>query len=181
MACAACSREAARPSRPQPDTPAAAPSAVVLVTIDTLRADHLGVYGHQGARPAAIDGLARDGVRFDRAFAAAPITLTSHATLMTGRYPQGHGARHNGMRIDLKVPTLAEAFSRAGFATAAFVAAFPLDRRFGLIKGFQEYGDRMPRDANGHLANERPGRIVVDDAVAWVQRHRQGRGFLWAH
>jgi len=153
----------------------------VLVTIDTLRADHVGAYGHQGARTPAIDSVARDGIRFDRAFATAPITLTSHASLMTGRYPQGHGARHNGMRLDLQVPTLAEAFSRGGFKTAAFVAAFPLDRRFGLIKGFEEYGDQMPRDADGHLANERPGRVVVDEALAWLDRHREDRLFLWVH
>ena len=95
--------------------------------------------------------LARDGVRFDRAFATAPITLTSHASLMTGRYPPGHGARHNGMRIDLEDADAGRAFARAGFATAAFVAAFPLDRRFGLIKGFQTYGDAMPRDAGGRV------------------------------
>jgi arylsulfatase A-like enzyme/Flp pilus assembly protein TadD len=181
MAGAACSRDAARPSAPQQNAPPPPPRAVVLVTIDTLRADHLGVYGHQGARTAAIDGLARDGVRFDRAFATAPITLTSHASLMTGRYPQGHGARHNGMHLDLKVPTIAEAFGRAGFRTAAFVAAFPLDRRFGLIKGFQVYGDQMPRDADGHLANERPGRVVVDEALAWLDQHREDRVFLWVH
>jgi arylsulfatase A-like enzyme/Flp pilus assembly protein TadD len=178
---AACSREAARPAPPAQSEPPAPPRAVVLVTIDTLRADHVGAYGHHGARTPAMDALATDGVRFDRAFATAPITLTSHASLMTGRYPQGHGARHNGMRLDLKVPTLAEAFSRAGFQTAAFVAAFPLDRRFGLIKGFQEYGDQMPRDANGHLANERPGRVVVDEALSWLDRHRDDRVFLWVH
>src|SRR5687767_5591393 len=87
---------------------------VVLITIDTLRADHVGAYGGT-ARTPALDALARDGARFDRAYATAPITLTSHASLMTGRYPPGHGGRHNGMRIDLRTPTLAEAFGRAGF------------------------------------------------------------------
>ena len=128
-----------------------------------------------------LDRLARDGVRFDHAYAAAPITLTSHASLMTGRYPPGHGARHNGMRLDLKTPTLAERFAAAGYTTAAFVAAFPLDRRFGLIKGFQTYGDVMPRDASGHVANERPGRLVVDEALAWLGAHRQEKFFLWVH
>ena len=165
--------------------PARAPSPpplrhVVLITIDTLRADRVGVYGG-GARTPALDALAREGARFERAYATAPITLTSHASLMTGRYPPGHGGRHNGMRIDLKTPTLAEAFARAGFATAGFVAAFPLDRRFGLIKGFQQYGDRMPRDAGGRVTNERPGRAVVDEALAWVAGHRAGRMFLWVH
>ena len=173
---AACSQET-----PKPNPAAAPPRHVVLITIDTLRADHLGAYGHAAARTPAIDALARDGVRFDRAFATAPITLTSHASLMTGRYPPGHGARHNGIRVDLKVPTLAEALARAGFATAAFVGAFPLDRRFGLIKGFQTYGDTMPRDARGRPANERAGRLVVDEALAWVAEHRNERVFLWVH
>ena len=182
LAAAACSRDAAPPPQQQQRAaPAGPPTAVVLVTIDTLRADHVGAYGYGSARTPAMDRLARDGVRFDRAYATAPITLTSHASLMTGRYPPGHGARHNGMRMDVKTPTLAEAFTRAGFKTAAFVTAFPLDRRFGLIKGFEEYHDRMPRDANGRITNERPGRLAVDEALAWLGNHQGDRVFLWVH
>jgi choline-sulfatase len=173
---AACAREGGPPAQP-----VSAVRNVVIITIDTLRADHVGAYGYGAARTAAMDALAREGVRFDRAYATAPITQTSHASLMTGRYPPGHGARHNGMRLDLKTPTLAEHFARAGFATGAFVAAFPLDRRFGLIKGFREYGDAMPRDATGRVTNERPGRLVVDEALAWADRHRNDRVFLWVH
>jgi arylsulfatase A-like enzyme len=154
---------------------------VLLVTIDTLRADRVGAYGYAAARTPALDRLARDGVRFEHAYATAPITLTSHASVMTGRYPPGHGARHNGMRLDLATPTLAERFTAAGYATAAFIAAFPLDRRFGLIKGFHTYGDTMPRDASGRVANERPGRAVVDEALAWLAAHRQEPFFLWVH
>lgn len=128
-----------------------------------------------------MDALAARGTLFHRAFAVAPITLPSHASLMTGRYPAGHGARHNGMRVNLAVPTLADRLSRAGFATGGFVAAFPLDRRFGLIKGFQQYGDRMPRGADGRPANERAGQLVVDDAIAWLARNREERFFLWVH
>jgi choline-sulfatase len=165
----------------EPQRPAAAPlQHVVLITIDTLRADHVGVFG-TGAPTPAMQALAFHGVSFDRAYATSPVTLPSHASLMTGRYPPGHGARHNGLRMDLKTPTLAEAFARAGFATAAFVAAFPLDRRFGLIKGFQTYGDTMPRDARGRPANERRGHVVVDEALAWVAQHRGQRIFLWVH
>ena len=171
---ASCTAEPPRPASPPPLR------HVVLITIDTLRADRVGAYGGP-ARTPAIDGLARDGTRFDRAFATAPITLTSHASLMTGRYPPGHGGRHNGMRVSLEPATLAETFARAGFATGGFIGAFPLDRRFGLIKGFHEYGDRMPRDARGRITNERPGRAVVDDALAWVARKRAERIFLWVH
>ena len=170
---AACRREAVAPP------PAPAPS-VVLITIDTLRADRIGAYGYAGARTPVLDALARGGTRFDRAYAPAPITLTSHASLMSGRYPPGHGARHNGLRVKADVPLLAELFQRAGFKTGAFVGAFPLDRRFGLERGFQAYGDRMPRAA-GAVSNERPGWMVVDEALAWLKTAGAARFFLWVH
>src|SRR5689334_470460 len=110
--------------------------SLLLITIDTLRADHVGAYGYSRARTPAIDALARSGVTFDRAFAAAPITLPSHATMLTGRYPPGHGARDNGIRVAPAVPTLATELHARGFRTAAFVAAFPLDHQFGLDRGF---------------------------------------------
>ena len=177
-ALSACTREPAAPAR---SAPASTPPNVVVITIDTLRADHVGAYGHAAARTPVLDRLAREGARYDRAYATAPITLPSHASLMTGRYPPGHGARHNGVRMDLKTLTLADVFAAAGYKTAAFVAAFPLDRRFGLIKGFQAYGDAMPRNASGRVANDRPGRLVVDEALAWLSSHRQDKIFLWVH
>ena len=180
----------AKNNEPPPATSSA--RNLVIITIDTLRADHVGAYGYKDAHTPTLDRLAHDGVLFTHAYATAPITLTSHASLLTGRYPPGHGARHNGMRIDLKTPTLADTLSEAGFATAAFIAAYPLDRRFGLIKGFQTYGDRMPPARNGHAINERPGRAVVDEALAWLSPRlasltaRSGqpagtRFFLWVH
>ena len=165
---------------PPPPSPPATQN-FLIVTIDTLRADRLGAYGDSHASTPAIDRLAREGVVFANAFAPAPITLPSHASLMTGRYPPGHGARHNGMRLDLAVPTLADHFAKAGFATGAFVGAFPLDRRFGLIKGFRTYGDKLPRGADGRQANERPGGAVVDEAINWLNRHTTERFFLWVH
>jgi len=164
---------------PAPTT--SSPSNLVIITIDTLRADHVGAYGYKAAHTATLDRLAREGALFTHAYATAPITLTSHASLMTGRYPLGHGARHNGMRIDLKTPTLADTLAGAGFATGAFIAAFPLDQRFGLNKGFQTYSDRMPPSRNGRAVNERPGREVVDEAIAWLTSHRDRRFFLWVH
>lgn len=175
--CVACGGD----DRTPPPQPAQAARSVLLVTIDTLRADRVGVYGDTSARTTSIDALSSRGTRFANAFAVAPITLTSHASLMTGRYPAGHGARHNGMRLDLEVPTLADTLSRSGFSTAAFIGAFPLDRRFGLINGFGTYGDDMPRGADGRPANERPGHVVVDEALGWLQKHRSDRFFLWVH
>ena len=97
---------------------------VVLVTIDTLRADHVGAYGHEGARTPTLDGLAERGVWFENAISPAPLTLPAHATLLTGLDPPRHGVRHNSVyRLDPSIPTLAEAMGRAGYTCAAFVAA----------------------------------------------------------
>lgn len=172
---AACSRGQA------PAPPPLVARNLLLVTIDTLRADRVGAYGYRAARTPALDATARGGARFERAYATAPITLTSHASLLTGLYPPGHGARHNGVRVKDGVPTLATVLRSKGFATAAFVAAFPLERRFGLATGFDDYGDRLPRDARGRPVNERPGREVADEAIGWL-RHEQARPFfLWVH
>jgi arylsulfatase A-like enzyme/Flp pilus assembly protein TadD len=156
--------------------------SVVLITIDTLRADHVGAYGFASAQTPTMDALAREGVRFDKAWAPAPITLTSHASLLTGRYPPGHGARHNGVVMNGAVPALASALEAAGFQTAAFVSAFPLDRRFGLQRGFDVYDDELPRAAGGRQENERPGAETVSRAIAWLQRQPPAaRVFLWVH
>jgi len=176
-------------------TPQSTPQArnLLLVTIDTLRADHVGAYGYARARTPVLDALAAGGVRFDRAYAAAPITLPSHATLLTGRYPPGHGARDNGLHVSASVPTLATELRTRGFKTAAFVAAFPLDHQFGLNRGFDVYGDQLPRQPNGQPANERPASQVVNDAIAWLSSitshtspqppipNPQSPFFLWVH
>jgi arylsulfatase A-like enzyme/Flp pilus assembly protein TadD len=155
---------------------------IVLITIDTLRADHVGAYGAAGAHTPTLDALAADGVRFERAYTAAPITLPSHATMLTGRYPPGHGARDNGMHVSSAVPTVATLLKARGYRTGAFVAAFPLDHQFGLDRGFDVYSDRMPR-VDGRLSNERPASQVIDEAIAWL--HAGGAGgtpfFLWVH
>jgi arylsulfatase A-like enzyme/cytochrome c-type biogenesis protein CcmH/NrfG len=178
-----CSSSSAcrQPSRASDPPSANVARNIVIITIDTLRADRVGAYGYSAARTPAIDRLAREGAMFRQAFATAPITLTSHASLMTGRYPPGHGARHNGVRLDERTPTLAATLSAAGFATGGFVAAFPLDRRFGLARGFDAYGDRMPPSVDGRAVNERPGRQVVDEALGWLARNRSRRFFLWVH
>jgi arylsulfatase A-like enzyme len=184
LASSACRGSSSGPDRQSAPPDPAVPRSLLIVTIDTLRADRIGAYGYAAGRTPAIDRLAARGVRFDRAFAPAPITLTSHASLLTGLYPPGHGARHNGMRVAPGVGTLAEILKAHGFATGAFVGAFPLDRRFGLDRGFDLYSDTMPRAPDGRVQNERPGDEVVDAARAWLANlagREQSPFFLWLH
>jgi len=116
---------------------------VLLITIDTLRADALGSYGGPAATPA-LDRLAADGVRFEFAHAHAVMTLASHASILTGQYPFQHGVRDNsGYRLPRDARTAATLFKQAGYATAAFVGAFPVHARFGLNAGFDVYDDRF--------------------------------------
>ena len=148
---AACGRDAERAGAPAAP---GAPARFVLVTIDTLRADRVGCYGAENAATPTLDALAARGVRFETAISPAPLTLPSHATLLTALDPPEHGVRANGAlpaaRTD--VPTLAERMQAAGFATAAFVSAFVLDRRFGLARGFDDYDDRVGMQAAGGRA-----------------------------
>lgn len=173
-------RSSMSPERALP-APTQAARNVLLITIDTLRADAVGAYGERHVQTPGLSSLADEGALFQQAYATAPITLTSHASMLTGLYPPGHGARHNGMAMRGGVPTLPEQFRKAGVRTAAFVSAFPLDRSFGLARGFEEYSDRMPRGADGRLANERPGRETVDLAVSWLRAHLSERFFVWVH
>jgi arylsulfatase A-like enzyme/Flp pilus assembly protein TadD len=155
---------------------------VLLVTIDTLRADALGSYGGPAATPN-LDALARDGVRFTFAHAHAVVTLPSHVSILTGRYPFEHHVRDNaGFRLDDSVETLAEAARAKGFATGAFIGAFPLDRQFGLAQGFEVYEDLGGREvAPADFAfTERPAAEVVSIARAWIERQPQP-WLAWVH
>src|SRR3954467_4873623 len=117
-------------------TPSSRPN-VLLVTIDTLRADHVGSYGYGKASTPTIDALAKRGVRFETAVAHVPLTGPSHASILTGQIPLGHGFRNNsGFTLSPQVKTAAEDFRQAGYRTAGFVSGFPLDRRFGFHPGF---------------------------------------------
>ena len=143
---------------------------VLLITIDTLRADALGSYGGHAATPA-LDRLAAEGVRFEFAHAQAVVTLTSHASILTGRYPFQHGLRDNsGYRLPPTAATLATRLKAAGYATAAFVSAFPLHSRFGLNRAFDVYDDRFGEThAPTELAMpERPAAATVPLARAWI-------------
>ena len=159
---------------------------LLLVTLDTLRADRLGCYGHGEARTPALDGLAERGVLFREAYSPAPMTLPAHATLMTGLLPPQHGARVNGLhRLPEDVPTLAAELSAAGYRTGAFVAAFVLDSRFGLDRGFDRYDDDLsgayPQEVAAPLSTYRPGDRVVDAALEWLDGGGKDPFFAWVH
>jgi len=170
----------------EPPAPKADPgSSVLLMTLDTTRADAIGAYGGPAAaRTPTLDGLAAAGVRYRRAVAPSPLTLPSHATLMTGVDPPGHGVRGNGTTaLGSGLPTLAEVLSARGFATAAFVASRVLDHRFGLDRGFTHYDDGMVAERVGEYGYpERPADEVIDAAISWLRSEPHGRPFLlWVH
>jgi arylsulfatase A-like enzyme/Tfp pilus assembly protein PilF len=156
------------------------PPSLLLVTLDTLRADRVG--GGRGLTPA-LDALAARGVSFEEAVASVPLTLPSHSTILSGLEPTRHGVRDNGTYVfPEEPPTLATILQARGYATAAFVGAHVLDRRFGLARGFGHYDDRIERRDEGPsvLESERRGDAVADAAAGWI-RAQTGRYFAWVH
>ena len=156
---------------------------VLLITIDTLRADALGSYGGPASTPA-LDRLAGEGVRFTFAHAHAVLTLPSHTSILTGTYPYQHGVRENsGYRLAAGSQTLATILKRAGYATGAFLGAFPLHSRFGLNQGFDAYDDRFgeTRAPTEFVMPERPATVVVPLARTWIAEHQDGPWFVWVH
>jgi tetratricopeptide (TPR) repeat protein len=152
---------------------------ILIVTIDTLRADALGAYGGRASTPN-LDRLAAGGARFDFAHAHAVVTLPSHASIFTGLYPYDHGIRDNtGYRLPPTHSTAATLLKTRGFATAAFTGGFPLDRRFGLNAGFDLYDDRLAA-APEASDRERRADAVVKAAVEWIGS-QQGKWFTWVH
>ncbi len=179
----------ARPgARPAPPASVGAGSAagadVVLVTIDTLRYDAVGFDGNRRVETPLLDRLAAGGRVFTDAHAHNVVTLPSHTNILTGLYPYQHGVRDNsGFVLAKKVPTLATYLHRAGYATGAFVGAYPLDRGFGLDHDFDVYDDRYPRGStpDEFVIAERRGDQVVAPALAWWNARRGHRRFLWVH
>jgi choline-sulfatase len=166
--------------------PAALPAArdLVLVTIDTLRADHVGATGGPAGITPTIDALARAGVVFRDATAHAPLTLPSHATILTGRYPPAHGVADNsGFTLGDSIPTLATILHGAGFQTAAFVSSYVLRGSTGLARGFDSYDDRFAGAGQLHVtvsSLERRGPEVAREAARWLRGARRPY-FLWVH
>jgi len=158
---------------------------VLLVTLDTTRADHLGCYGDATARTPTLDGIAGHGLLFRDAVTVAPLTAPAHASILTGLYPPSHGVRSNGLyRLAQKHETLAEILSRAGYETAAFVSSFVLDRRFGFDQGFQTYDDRVaPKVSLGmEPIMERDATQVSQAFLDWLgSRSTERPFFAWLH
>src|ERR1700682_1774595 len=155
---------------------------VLLVTVDTLRADPLGCYGGP-ARTPNINGVAEAGIRFSFAHAHTVVTLPSHASILTGTYPFQHGYRENsGYRLKSGLPTIATLLKAQGFATGAFVGAFPLDARFGLAPGFDVYDGRFDDLwGGGFIIAERPATSVVSAATTWIRAQQNRRWLAWVH
>ena len=161
------------------------PERVVLITIDTLRADYVGSYGSESSRTPTLDRLAADGTRFATTISPTPMTMPSHTSLMTGLDPTLHGVHSNAkFRLKDGIPTLAEQFQAHGFATAAFISSVVLDRRYGLARGFDVYDDRMGfrhniQGTTGGYA-ERTADQVVNATLQWLES-APSRFFLWIH
>ncbi len=170
--------QAASPKKPSPD--------VFLITIDTLRADHVGCYGYKQIETPTIDALAAAGIRFTQAFTHSPITNTSHTTILTGLVPSAHGVTDFGVPLGSQHATWAELLKQHGYHTAAFIGAVILDTNAlapGLDRGFDFY-DNFPAKSEtkerwGRL--ERRGMTVVEHAEAWLDKHRTGPRFVWVH
>lgn len=192
----AISRAAAK--APNRAARSAAPSAspaqpdVILITIDTLRADHLGCYGYRRGETPNLDALAASAVRFAHAYTPVPITLPAHTVIMTGSYPMATGIHDfSGNKLPPDAATLARVLLDHGYQTAAFVSAAVLDSRFGLDAGFETYYDHFDfsrLDETNLDLMERPGNQTTDLALAWLREHASSRAsgprkpfFLWLH
>lgn len=168
----------ARPPRPN----------LLLITLDTTRADHLGCYGFADGQTPALDALAQRGTVFENAYTSSPLTLPAHATILTGLQPPEHGLRINGKaRLDDGVSTLAGILQSQGYKTGAFVAAFVLNSKFGLNRGFERYDDDLTgareQEVKQQLSRYRPGNLVVDSALAWLAQNPADDQpfFAWVH
>ena len=159
--------------------------SVILITIDTLRPDHLGCYGYTSIQTPNIDRLAREGALFTHAYTPVPITLPAHTALMTGEFPFATGVHDfSGNRLAPGAATIARTLRDHGYATAAFIGSAVLDSRFGLNQGFDTYFDHFEfgRLEEVHLdAIERRGDRVVDEALKWLKLNPRQPFFLWVH
>ncbi len=161
------------------------PPNILLVTIDTARADAFGPYGSKLGSTPTIDALAREGVVFEQAMSPVPLTLPSHASLLTGTFPPRHSVRENGAHaLPTEMITAAELFRDSGYRTGAFVGAYVLDARWGLDQGFDVYSgsfDASSADVFSLADLQRTADRVADDALAWLGQSSEKPFFAWAH
>lgn len=170
------------PGKSRFKSPDASTYNVLLITLDTTRADHLGCYGYAPAKTPDLDRLAREGVRFSRAYCPAPLTLPSHVSIMTGLYPVTHGIRNNGHDLPSGIRTLAQILKAKGYATAAFVSSFSVDSRFGLDRGFDVYDDTFRAESPFKTQNaERRAEETFARFSRWLENNAKGRFFGWVH
>src|SRR6266404_1795181 len=157
---------------------------VILISVDTLRADHLSSY-QAGRRPTPhIDALAKNGTLFSQVSSPFPLTLPAHAALFTSTYPFANGVEDNGIPLQPAAVTLAAVLKRAGYRTAAFVGSFVLDRRFGLNQGFDVYDgpvDLHNKTDTSPLERKRPGTQVAEAAMRWLEGNSSAPFFLFLH
>jgi arylsulfatase A-like enzyme len=162
--------------------PIARPEGIVVITLDTTRADRLPAYGFHEVATPAIDRLALEGVVFDEAESVAPLTLVAHTSLFTGLYPPHHGVRDNlDTPLDRSVASLPELLQRRGFQTAAFVGSVVLAGDRGVARGFDVYRDVHGVDGHGEPVRRRPGAEVVDEAIEWIDQLTTRHFCLWVH
>jgi arylsulfatase A-like enzyme/Flp pilus assembly protein TadD len=156
---------------------------VLLITVDTLRADHVGCYGDSRASTPFMDHLAAEGVLFERAETAVPITLPAHASILTGTYPAFHGVRNNGTyRLGPRAETLPEVLKQHGYRTGAVISGYPLVTRYGLSQGFDTYDDHLPPEQERQIGfRERSAEEVSQAGIAWLEAGAGQRFFLWLH
>ena len=165
------------PRKPKPN--------VILITIDTVRADRLGCYGAKNVRTPTLDALGRDGVIFERAISQVPLTWPSHAAILTGLYPFQNGVQDfTGQPLESRFRSVAQAFKQQGYATGAVVSAFVLDRSWGLARGFDFYDDAFSPEQFQHrdlgLVDRRAGESVTR-ALTWLKKNPRRPFFFWLH
>src|SRR5260370_299155 len=162
------------------------PPEIFVITIETLRADHVHCYGYDRVQTSALAGLGKDGVRFAEAFTPSPITNTSHASILTGLLPGSHGVTDFAVPLSASHPTIAELLKKQGYHTAAFIGAVILDSKTlapGFDRGFDFYDNfpELPRTKSRWGRVERRGMQVVQHAEAWLTQHPAGPHFMWVH
>ena len=154
---------------------------VLLISIDTCRADHLSCYGYTRLATPHVDALARDGVRFTSVITPFPMTLPAHCSMLTGSYPETHGVQGNFAHLAASNVTLAKAMRSAGYQTAAFVGGFPMSSQFGVGQGFETYDDQFPVPKSAGLERERKAEEVSRLGMAWLNSHGSQPFFLFLH